>query len=57
MFLMPVADTSDSMPMPATVAPSAASGPLPRPATSPSAPMRFTTSLIFWTLAGPVLPR
>jgi len=57
MFLMPVAETSDSMPIPATVAPSAASGPLPRPATSPSAPMRFTTSLIFWTLAGPVLPR
>ena len=57
MFLMPVAETSDSIPIPATVAPRAARGPLCRPATSPRAPMRFTTALILLTLAGPVLPR
>ena len=57
MFLMPVAAISSSTPMPAMVAPNAASGPDCKPATSPSAPILFTTAEIFWTLAGPVLPR
>ena len=56
-FLMPVAATSDWIPEPTIDAPRAAISPDATPPTSPSGPMRVTTSEMSGALAAVVFPR
>ena len=56
-FLIPVAAISDDVPVPTMDAPSAAISPEATPPTSPSGPIRVTTSEMSGADAAVVLPR